>query len=57
VPRLRPGSGGGQGIVEYGLIIGLGALLAVVILVFFGGPVSVVLEFIARLVDEATHGG
>ncbi len=46
----------GQGLVEYGLIIGLGAVFAVVILVFFGGSVSAVLELIGRLVDEATRG-
>ncbi len=46
----------GQGIVEYALILGLGALLAIVILVFFADAVAAALEFIGRLVDEATHG-
>ena len=47
----------GQGIVEYALILGLGALVGIVILVFFGDAVAAVLELIARLVDEATRGG
>ena len=44
----------GQGIVEYGLILSLSALLAVVVLVFLGGTLSEVLEYLARTIDEAT---
>jgi Flp pilus assembly pilin Flp len=54
--RRRPAEAFGQGLVEYGLILGLGALLAVVILVFFGGTVAAALDFVGRLVDEATRG-
>ncbi len=46
--------GAGQGLVEYGLILGLGALVALVVLVFFGDVVRDVLRFIADLVDAAT---
>jgi Flp pilus assembly pilin Flp len=48
------GLGRGQGIVEYGLILGLSAVVAVVVLVFFGGPLADVLQIIGRAIDEAT---
>ncbi len=41
----------GQGLVEYGLILSLMAVVAVLTLVFFGSEVSVVLDIIARAVD------
>jgi Flp pilus assembly pilin Flp len=44
----------GQGIVEYGLILSLSALLAVVVLVFFGGTLSAVLEAIGEAIEQAT---
>lgn len=44
----------GQGLVEYGLILGLSAALAVVVLVFMGGTLSDVLDTIAQAIDEAT---
>ena len=44
----------GQGIVEYGLILSLSALLAVVVLVFMGGTLAEVLDYLARTIDEAT---
>ena len=44
----------GQGIVEYGLILGLSAMVAVTVLVFFGGTLGEVLDTIARSIDEAT---
>ena len=44
----------GQGIVEYGLILSLSALLAVVILVFFGGTLSAVLQAVGDAIDAAT---
>lgn len=50
------GTRSGQGLVEYGLILGLGALVAVVVLLFFGDVVREVLRFIADLVDAATGG-
>ena len=44
----------GQGIVEYGLILTLSAALAIAILVFLGGPLADVIDFMARAIDEAT---
>jgi Flp pilus assembly pilin Flp len=40
--------------VEYGLILGLSAALAMVVLVFMGGTLGDVLDTIARAIDEAT---
>jgi Flp pilus assembly pilin Flp len=44
----------GQGLVEYSLILGLSAVVALVVLVFFGATLSDILEFIGRLIDEAS---
>jgi len=44
----------GQGIVEYGLILSLSALLTVVLLVFFGGTLSAVLQAVGDAIDSAT---
>jgi Flp pilus assembly pilin Flp len=44
----------GQGIVEYGLILALSTLLAVVVLVFFGASLSAVLEAIGQAIDQAS---
>jgi Flp pilus assembly pilin Flp len=49
---VRPATG--QGLVEYGLILGLSAALAMVVLVFMGGTLSDVLDSIAQAIDEAT---
>ncbi|GIW20566.1 MAG: hypothetical protein KatS3mg065_0862 [Chloroflexota bacterium] len=49
------GTRSGQGLVEYGVILGLGALVAVIVLLFFGDAVRDVLRFIADLVDAATQ--
>lgn len=46
----------GQGLVEYGCILGLGGLIALVVLVFFGDVVREVLRVVADLVDAATRG-
>jgi Flp pilus assembly pilin Flp len=43
----------GQGVVEYGLILGLSAMLALGILVFAGGTVADVLDLISDAVDAA----
>ena len=43
--------GQGQGIVEYGLIMTLSALVALVTLVLFGGTLAEVLDFIERAID------
>jgi Flp pilus assembly pilin Flp len=50
---LRPRADG-QGIVEYGLILGLSGLLAVAILVLFGDQVADIVQWIGRTVDAAT---
>jgi Flp pilus assembly pilin Flp len=44
----------GQGLVEYGLILGLSTVVAVVVLVFFGGTLSAVLEAIGRAIEQAS---
>jgi Flp pilus assembly pilin Flp len=44
----------GQGVVEYGLILSLSALLAIVVLVFFGGTLSAVLEAIGQAIERAS---
>ena len=48
------GLGRGQGLVEYGLILSLSAVLAVVLLVFFGGTVSAVLDAVGDAIDAAS---
>jgi Flp pilus assembly pilin Flp len=53
--RLDPrGLAAGQGIVEYGLILSLSALLAAVLLVFFGGTLSAALQVVGDAIDSAT---
>jgi Flp pilus assembly pilin Flp len=44
------GSGAGQGLVEYGLILLLAAVVCVVSLLFFGDQLSALLSFIASQV-------
>ena len=44
----------GQGLVEYGLILGLSTMVAVVVLVFFGGTLSAVLEAIGQAIEQAS---
>jgi Flp pilus assembly pilin Flp len=44
----------GQGIVEYGLILALSAVLALVLLVFFGGAVSAFLRVVGDAIDAAS---
>ena len=44
----------GQGIVEYGLILALSALVAIIVLVFFGGTLSAVLEAIGQAIEQAS---
>ena len=43
----------GQGVVEYGLILSLSAMLTLGILVFAGGTVADVLDLISEAVDAA----
>jgi hypothetical protein len=50
----RPdGREAGQGIVEYGLILGGSALLAVILLVVFGGTMSAFLKLVGDLIDAS----
>jgi Flp pilus assembly pilin Flp len=44
----------GQGLVEYGLILVGSALFAIVLLVFFGGTLSAVLEAIGEAIERAS---
>lgn len=41
----------GQGIVEYGLIVGLSAMFAVIVLVVFGGPLADILAALGDAID------
>jgi Flp pilus assembly pilin Flp len=52
--RVRTSSIRGQGVVEYGLILSLSALLAIVLLVFFGGTLSAFLQAVGDAIDAAT---
>jgi Flp pilus assembly pilin Flp len=45
---------GGQGLVEYGLILSLTALFTVVILVVFGGALADFLDLVGDAIDAAT---
>ena len=45
-----PSQAGGQGLVEYGLILALVAIVCVVSLVFFGDQLSSLLSLIAQAV-------
>ena len=47
----------GQGIVEYGLILALTAVLTLLILGVFGGVLADVLSAIGGTIDAATGGG
>ena len=44
----------GQGLVEYGLILALSTLVAVIVLVFFGGTLSAVLNAVGDAIDAAS---
>ena len=52
--EARDAAGLGQGLVEYGLILAGSALVAVVLLVFFGGTLSAVLEVIGEAIEQAS---
>ena len=52
--RGCPGRQSGQGIVEYGLILSLMAVVAVVILIAFGGTLADILSVIGEAIDSAT---
>jgi Flp pilus assembly pilin Flp len=42
----------GQGVVEFGLILAIAALVAVVALVFFGPQLAAILDFIGAQVQQ-----
>ena len=44
----------GQGVVEYGLILSLSALLAAALLVLFGGTLSGFLKVVGDAIDAAS---
>jgi Flp pilus assembly pilin Flp len=44
----------GQGLVEYGLILAGSTVVALVLLVFFGGTMSALLEAIGQAIDRAS---
>ncbi len=44
----------GQGVVEYGLILGLTALVTVISLVFFGGVLATALSLIGQAIDTSS---
>jgi Flp pilus assembly pilin Flp len=54
VPALGRRPLRGQGIVEYGLILSLSAALTVVLLVFFSGTLSAVLNAVGDAIDAAS---
>ncbi len=46
----------GQGLVEYGLILAMTAVLTIIWLVVFGGAISDALAAIGAAIDAATRG-
>ena len=44
----------GQGVVEYGLILGGSALVALVLLLVFGGTLSAFLQVVGNAIDAAS---
>ena len=44
----------GQGVVEYGLILSLSALVAALVLLVFGSTLSAVLEAIGEAIERAS---
>jgi Flp pilus assembly pilin Flp len=54
LPRGRASRQTGQGLVEFGLILGLAALVTVVALVFFGGALAFALSLLGQAIDAST---
>jgi Flp pilus assembly pilin Flp len=44
----------GQGVVEYGLILGLTALVTITSLVFFGGVLATALSLLGAAIDSSS---
>ena len=53
---LRAPGSGGQGIVEYGLILFLTVVITALILGVLGGTLADVLAWIGGLIEDATGG-
>jgi Flp pilus assembly pilin Flp len=53
LPATGPGRAGGQGFVEFGVILALAAVVAVAILVLFRPQLAWVLSMIGSEVDKA----
>lgn len=53
-PAPEPAPERGQGLVEYSLILGLSAAVAMVLLVFLAGPLADVIDFLTRSIDPGT---
>ena len=51
-----PGRAKGQGLVEYGLILGGSAMVTLVTLVFLGPVLADVIQLITTLIESATGG-
>jgi Flp pilus assembly pilin Flp len=47
----------GQGIVEYGIILGMAAIVAILILTLFGDQVADLVQWLGRTIDAATGAG
>ena len=54
MPAVPRGDAWGQGVVEYGLILALSSLFALVLLVFFGGTLAAILDVIGEAIDQAS---
>jgi Flp pilus assembly pilin Flp len=54
--RSTPGATTGQGLVEYGLLLGLTTALTLLWLIVFGGAISDALTVIGEAIDHATSG-
>jgi Flp pilus assembly pilin Flp len=54
--RIMASGTAGQGVVEYGLILALTAILTVLWLVVFGGAIADALTLIGEAIDRATGG-
>ena len=52
----RRGQAGGQGLVEYGLILTMTSAFTALILGVFGGTLAEILGLIANAIDSATGG-
>jgi len=50
---MRDAGEHGQGLIEFGLIFGIAAVVAVIALVVFGPQLAAILDFIGTQVDRA----